>query len=28
VFGFEEAADAYRYYESGKAFGKFVIAHG
>ena len=27
VFGFDEAPDAYRYYESAKPFGKIVIAH-
>jgi hypothetical protein len=27
VFTFEEAADAFRYYQAGKFFGKIVITH-
>ena len=27
VFGFDEAAEAYRYYENARPFGKVVIAH-
>ncbi|WP_443217638.1 hypothetical protein [Saccharothrix sp. CCNWYY140] len=28
MFGFEEAAEAYRYYAKGDAFGKVVILMG
>jgi hypothetical protein len=27
VFPFEEAVDAFRYYQAGKFFGKIVIRH-
>jgi len=27
VFPFEEAADAFRYYQAGQFFGKTVITH-
>ncbi len=27
VFSFDEAVDAFRYYESGQSFGKVIIKH-